>query len=237
LSVVVSTIVRMVETQVPVADVRAAHGRFVAAVSGLSPDELTAPTALPGWTRAHVIAHVADGGRAFAILTEAALRGETVSLFPGGVTERNERIEKLAVSPELMTHLSDGIARLEAAWEVCGPADWARPVRFRDGDLAGTVYARWREVWIHLVDCAVGVTPADWPVSLAAHALDFLRTRVPPEITLVATDADQRWGPPNGVPLSGTVRDLAAWAAGREPVGALDGPSAELGEWPPHPTP
>jgi maleylpyruvate isomerase len=227
----------MVETQVPGHDVRTAHRRFVAAVSGLTPDELTAATALPGWTRAHVIAHVADGGRAFANLTEAALRGETVALFPGGVAERDEIIEKLAVSPDLMTHLSDGIARLEAAWDLCGAADWARPVRFRNGDLAGTVYARWREVWIHLVDCAVGVTPSDWPVELATHAIDFLLSRVPPGVALVATDVDHRWGPANGERLSGTVRDLAAWAAGREPVGTLDGPSVELGEWPPHPAP
>jgi len=227
----------MVETQVPVQDVRTAHRRFVAAVSGLSPDELATATVLPGWTRAHVIAHVADAGRAFATLTEAALRGETVALFPGGVAERDEIIEKLALSPDLMTHLSDGIARLEAAWELCGPADWARPVRFRNGDLAGTVYARWREVWIHLVDCAVSVTPADWPVELATHAIDFLLSRVPAGVALVATDVDHRWGPLSGERLSGTVRDLAAWAAGREPVGTLDGPSVELGEWPPHPAP
>jgi maleylpyruvate isomerase len=228
----------MVEKQVtPVAEVRAAHRRFVAAVSGLTSDELTAPTELPGWTRAHVIAHVADGGRAFANLTEAALRGEVVALFAGGVTERNERIEKLAVSPDLMARLAEGINRLESSWERAGPEDWRRPVRFRNGDLAGTVYARWREVWIHLVDCAVGVTPEDWPVDLADHALDFLLSRVPPGTTLIATDTNRRWGAPDGVPLSGPVRDLAAWAAGRTPTRPLTGPEVELGEWPPHPTP
>jgi maleylpyruvate isomerase len=221
----------------PVAEVRAAHRRFTAAVSGLTPDELAAPTALPGWTRGHVIAHVADGGHAFADLTEAALRGELVALFPGGGADRNERIEKLAVSAELPEHLASGIARLEELWARAEEADWARPVRFRNGDLAGTVYARWREVWIHLVDCAVGVTPADWPADLAAHAIDFLLSRVPAEITLVATDTGRRWGPADGEPLSGTVRDLAAFVAGREPVRALVGPNVELGEWPPHPVP
>lgn len=221
----------------PVSEVRAAHRRFVEAVSGLSPADLAAATALPGWSRGHVIAHVADGGRAFAALTEAALRGEMVSLFPGGFAERDERIEKLAVSPDLMTRLDEGIARLESAWARTGPADWTRPVRFRNGDLAGTVYARWRETWIHLVDCAVGVTPADWPVELAAHALDFLFSRVPAGVALVATDTGRRWGPSDAEELSGAVRDLAAWAAGREPVGALAGPQVELGEWPPHPVP
>lgn len=57
-----------------------------------------------------------------------------------------------------MTHLSEGITHLEAAWERTTPTDWQCPVRFRNGNLAGTVYARWREVWIHLVDCDVGIT-------------------------------------------------------------------------------
>jgi maleylpyruvate isomerase len=232
--VLVTTIGRMTETPVPVAEVRAAHRRFVQAVSGLSPAELATATALPGWSRGHVIAHVADAGRAFAVLTEAASRGEVVSLFPGGAAERNSRIAELAVAPDLLTCLESGIERLEAAWERA--PDWGRPVRFRNGDLAGTVYARWREVWIHLVDCEVGVTAADWPRELASHALDFLVSRVPAGVVLVAADTGQRWGS-GEEELSGAVRDLAAWAAGREPVGALVGPRVELGEWPPHPVP
>jgi maleylpyruvate isomerase len=240
----------MIETQAPVAAVRAAHRQFVTTVSDLTADQLAAPTALPGWTRGHVIAHVADGGHAFATITELALRGELTALFPGGVTERNERIEKLAASPsaDLMAHLDSGIARLEAAWDAAGPADWSRPVRFRNGDLTGTVFARWREVWIHLVDCAVGVTPAGWPEDLSAHSIDFLRSRLPAGVALVATDTAQRWGPsanaqvtdaatPETTTLSGAVRDIAAWLAGREPTRPLAGPRVELGEWPPHPTP
>lgn len=218
-------------------EVTAAHRRFVAAATGLSPAALAVPTALPGWTRGHVIAHVADGGRAFAELTEAALRGEIVSLFPGGADERNARIDRLATAADLMARLEDGIARLEAAWARAGDEDWRRPVRFRNGDLAGTVFARWRETWIHLADCAVGVTAADWPEPLAAHAIDFLLSRVPPGIALVATDTGQRWGPADGERVSGEVRDLAAWVAGREPAGAPAGPQVELGPWPPHPVP
>ncbi len=219
----------------PVPDVIEAHRRFVAAVSGLTTAELAAPTALPGWTRGHVIAHVADGGRAFAVLTEAALRGELVSLFPGGFEERDARIEEFATAPDLVDRLEDGIARLEAAWARAEPEDWRRPVRFRNGDLAGTVFARWRETWIHLVDCAVGVTPADWPEPLAAHTIDFLWSRVPSGVALVATDTGEQWG--SGDPVSGTVRDLAAWVAGREPGSAGAGPPVDLGPWPPHPVP
>lgn len=222
----------------PVEEVRAAHGRFVAAVSGLTRADLAEPTALPGWTRGHVIAHVADGGRAFARLTELALRGELTALFPGGLAERDGSIERLATSPDLMTHLSEGIARLETAWSRVTAADWERPVRFRNGDLAGTVFARWREVWIHLVDCAVGVRPADWPVELATHAIDFLHTRLPAGTTVQAVETGRRWpATPQAGTVTGGVRDLAAWLAGRAPDHALTGPAVALGEWPPHPPP
>jgi maleylpyruvate isomerase len=222
---------------VPVPEVISAHRRFVAEVSGVTAAELATPTALPGWTRGHVIAHVADGGRAFADLTEAALRGELVPLFPGGGDERDARIERFASAPDLVDRLEDGIARLEAAWARAEPADWRRQVRFRNGDLAGTVFARWRETWIHLVDCGVGVTSADWPEPLAAHVIDFLWSRVPPGVALVATDTGERWGPEDGTEVSATVRDLAAWAADRAPAGAVAGPPVALDPWPPHPVP
>jgi len=201
----------------PVREVITAHRTFVAAVAGLSRQELAAPTALPGWTRGHVTAHVADGGRAFANLTELALRGELTALFPGGVEERDGIIECLSTSPDLMAHLEDGITRLEKAWSKAAPEDWQRPVRFRNGTLAGTVYARWREVWIHLIDCEVGVTPTDWPTGLAAHSIDFLRSRLPAGIALQATDTGQHWpaAPPAGSlavtePFVGVSGPLAA---------------------------
>jgi len=34
----------------------------------------------------------------------------------------------------------------------------------RDGKLSSTVFARWREVWIHAVDLEVA-TPQDWPAA------------------------------------------------------------------------
>jgi maleylpyruvate isomerase len=200
----------------PVREVITAHRTFVAAVADLSHRDLARPTALPGWTVGHVIAHVADGGRAFANLTELALKGELTALFPGGLAERNGTIERLATSPDLLAHLEDGMTRLEKAWSRATPEDSQRPVRFRNGTLAGTVYTRWREVWIHLIDCEVGVTPTDWPTGLAAHSIDFLRSRLPAGIALQATDTGQHWPatPPAGSP------------AVTEPVVGVSGPLA-----------
>lgn len=225
----------------PLREVREAHRRFAEAVAGLTNDHLAAPTALPRWTRGHVIAHVADTARAFARLTEHALRNELVDLYPGGKPERDAIIEDLAALPatELTALLSSNVDRLEAAWPPATAPEWTRPVRFRNRDLAFTVFTRWREVWIHLVDCDLGLTPADWPREFAAHAIDFLLERLPPGTVLTATDTQQHWttGDGRGAHLTGDVRDLAAWLAGRNPTHEITGTPVELGEWPPHPPP
>ncbi|MEY9989537.1 uncharacterized protein (TIGR03083 family) [Streptomyces sp. V4I8] len=131
-------------------------------------------------------------------------------------------------------------AGLEASWARATDVDWSRPVTFRNSDLAATVFARWREAWIHMVDLELGVRPDDWPGVLAAHAIDFLLGRRPAGTRVRAEDVGRQWsvgdGPP-GTVVTGGVRDLAAWLAGRtpvvSPVAAEELPA--LGPWPPHP--
>lgn len=97
----------------------------------------------------------------FARLAEHALRGELVATYDGGVAERNAIIETTVGrgAAEHRAELAAKTVRLEAAWAEAGETDWSRPVTFRDADLAATVRARWREVWIHMVDLELGVRP------------------------------------------------------------------------------
>jgi maleylpyruvate isomerase len=90
-------------------------------------------------------------------------------------------------------------------------------------------------VWIHLIDLDLGVRPADWTADFACHAVDFLKARLPDDVAAVATDLPRRWG--TGVEVSGTVRDLAAWLAGRDPETqpASASPLPDLGPWPANP--
>ncbi|MEU2262041.1 maleylpyruvate isomerase family mycothiol-dependent enzyme [Streptomyces sp. NPDC019645] len=228
--------------QPPVAAVIEAHRTLERFVAGLSDQQVAEASALPGWSRGHVLAHLADNAQMFARLAEHALRGELVAGYGGGVDERNAIIEATAgrSAAEHRAELAAHTARLEAAWARATDVDWSRPVTFRNADLAATVFARWREAWIHLADLELGVRPDDWPEELAAHVIDFLLGRLPAGTRVDAEDMGRQWsvgdGPPRTV-VTGGVRDLAAWLAGRTPV--LAPVAAEelppLGPWPPHP--
>lgn len=245
-------------TRPPVEAVIQAHAALEKAVAGLDDRQVAEPSALPGWSRGHVLAHLTDNARMFARLAEHALRGELVPTYDGGTDERDAIIEANAGRgadghrAELATHT----AHLEAVWARAGDEDWTRPVTFRNADLAATVRCRWREAWIHLVDLDVGVSPADWPEALACHAIDFLLGRLPAGTRLHADDVDRQWSAGDGTGamdangqwsvdertgtvVTGQVRDLAAWLAGRAPAVppvAAEGLPA-LGPWPPHPPP
>jgi maleylpyruvate isomerase len=224
-----------------VTEVIDAHRVLARLVEPLDDEQVRAASALPGWSRGHVLAHLADNARMFARLAEHALRGELVPAYDGGVDERNAIIEAGA-GRSAAGHRAELAARnaeLQSVWARLGDADWGRPVTFRNADLAATVYARWREAWIHMADLDLGVRPEDWPAELACHAIDFLLCRLPSGTVVRAEDVKREWsaGDRSGTVVTGRVRDLAAWLAGRTPATspvAAEGLPA-LGPWPPHP--
>ncbi|MDQ1018725.1 maleylpyruvate isomerase family mycothiol-dependent enzyme [Streptomyces afghaniensis] len=227
--------------QPPVAAVIEAHGTLERLVAAVTDQQLAGPSALPGWSRGHVLAHLTDNARMFARLAEHALRGNLVPAYDGGVDERNAIIEATAgrSAAEHRAGLAAQTARLESAWARADDEDWKRPVTFRDADLAATVWARWREAWIHMVDLDLGVRPDDWPEGLATHAIAFLLGRLPAGTRVYAEDVRREWsvGDRPDTVVTGRVRDLAAWLAGRPPAlspAAAHGLPA-LGPWPPHP--
>ncbi|WP_326579710.1 maleylpyruvate isomerase family mycothiol-dependent enzyme [Streptomyces sp. NBC_00481] len=119
----------------------------------------------------------------------------TSATYDGGVAERNAITETTAgrSATEHRAELAANTARLEAAWAEAGETDRSRPVTFRDADLAASVRARWREVWIHMVDLELGVRPDDWPEELAAHVIDFLLCRLPAGTRLRPEDVPHQW--------------------------------------------
>jgi maleylpyruvate isomerase len=214
---------------IPVAAVAEAHRRLHRALDELTDEQVRAASPLPGWTRGHVLAHLADAGRAMADLVENALLGVLVPLYDPKTHDRDGIIEATAgrTADEHRRALLRHSVRLEDAWARV--RDWDQHVDYRDGKLSSTVFARWREVWIHAADLDVGLAAADWPEDFGFHAVDFLADRLPAGVAVAA--GGRRWGS-GEAEVTGPVRDLAAWLSGRSTGDGLTGDLPALGPWP-----
>ncbi|WP_043269219.1 maleylpyruvate isomerase family mycothiol-dependent enzyme [Streptomyces sp. CT34] len=229
-------------------EIEAGHARLRGLLPGLTDTAVREPGALPGWSRAHVLSHIEGIGHAMARQARHALRGELIAVYDGGFPARSAAIEEGSRrdAAAIRQAVTDTLAEASAAWAAVGPADWSRPVGYRDGELRGALLAWWRELAIHTADALLGHSPADWSPALCHHLLEHLAPRAPQDLRLAleATD-DATPRPPYGpadaptVTVRGTLTDLAAWLAGRTPRDALrctragtGAPLPRLGDWP-----
>jgi maleylpyruvate isomerase len=161
--------------------VRQASGRFLRAAEALGDDDLAAPCALPEWTRAELLTHVARNADGFRRMADGARDRAVADMYPGGAAGRAADIAagRGRSAREVLPDLRRSIDALYETWQGL-PADcWDAVGRTITGErtIAATVTARLREVEIHHVDLDVGYAPADWPVSFVARELDqALRT-------------------------------------------------------------
>lgn len=89
---------------------------LAATVDSLRDDEMAAPSLAEGWTRSHIVAHLAGNARAITRLAEWAVSGEEQSMYPSRES-RDAEIEELAALPpaELKRVFHDANAALDAA--------------------------------------------------------------------------------------------------------------------------
>lgn len=182
-----------------------------------------APSTLPGWTRGHLLAHVAGICDALARQVEYGRRGETVELYDGGMEGRNRAID-LAAGHSLEQHREDvaaAVQRALAAFDALTDGDRQTRIAFRDGVIFDAGLALWRELVIHTADLDAGTGPETWNRQFCSHLFDFLAARVPAGRRLVLQPVAL---PPlaigaggSTVVVSGMVTDIAAWLAGRKP--------------------
>ncbi len=128
---------------------------------------LAAPSKLPGWTRAHVIAHLARNAESHVHLFAEAERGVEGNQYPGGVEQRTEGIASYAAlaASELVAKHRASIYALEAAWAHTSAAAWQGSGRNTVGArmrVTDMPLFRWREVEVHTSDLDAGVSFADW---------------------------------------------------------------------------
>lgn len=202
------------------------HGatqRLVRTVDALSDEDWAAPSLLPGWTRAHVVAHLTLNAEAFAEALDGIRASEPVPMYPSQ-TRRDGDIEQLALEPVPLvrdrflaasTRISESLddfpeELLDATFE-----------RVPGGRLvpAGNVsLMRLLEVEIHHADLGASYTSADWPVEFVTHLLTRRSAQGAQDtgFTAYAVDLDRSFVYGDGGPtVSGTAAALAWWTTGR----------------------
>jgi len=217
------------------------------ALGELRDDEFGMPSRLPGWSRAHVIAHVGFNGRAVARLVEWARTGVETPMY-ASTTQRAEEIEFGATLPaDALRHLAAHAAvHLNVEWRDLPNDRWTHPVVTAQGrtvPVSETVWMRTREVWIHAIDLRTGVTTRDFPPQLLDLLLDDLiavwrrkHAEGDRNVVLEVTDRDRTLrvledDHREALVVRGTAADVVGWGTGRSwrgvstPGGADPGPA------------
>jgi maleylpyruvate isomerase len=137
--------------------------------------DLRAPSLLPGWTRSHVLAHLARGADAMRNLLVSVRTGQDRPAY-ASAEARQADIEhgaRLRAS-ELVADLADSAMALRTVARQLPDAGWQVPVRILHSapfPAAQLLTRRLVEVELHHCDLGAGYTPADWPAAFAAMEL------------------------------------------------------------------
>jgi maleylpyruvate isomerase len=201
-------------------------------------DAFAAPSALPGWTRAHVLTHVARNADAMVNLITWARTGVRTPAYPSR-EHRDAEIEAGAqrAPDEIRADLLASSDRLAAVVRGTPASAWSATVEApRGGEMPASeiLWFRAREVWVHAVDLDAGASFADLPRPMLHELLTDATTTFAarpdfPRLVLRPTDEARSWSV--GVDGSGTGApgDGADGASGG--VTEVRGPAAELAAW------
>ncbi|MBT8226610.1 MAG: maleylpyruvate isomerase family mycothiol-dependent enzyme [Dactylosporangium sp.] len=189
------------------------------------------PSLLPGWTRGHVLAHLARNADGYRRLLEGARTGTPVQRYPSEAS-RQADIDAGA-SRTVDEHLADiwtSAGNLDTAFENLPLEAWTVPVVGRSGTraiAAALVWWRLREVEVHHVDLDSGYGPRAWTDSFVLRLLHDLESGLvtDPPARMIAMDLEREYspGPADGPSLTvaGSGHALAAWLIGREDGASL----------------
>ncbi|MFD6418044.1 maleylpyruvate isomerase family mycothiol-dependent enzyme [Streptomyces sp. NPDC060194] len=197
---------------------RTATERLLTDVATLDNAALAEPSRLPGWTRGHVLAHLARNADAL------------VNVFEGrpmyaSAEQRAADIERDA--PRGADEQLADVRRTHDAFLAATAVDqdWTRTVELRNGvtdSAAGVLFRRLAEIELHRVDLGIGYEPEDLPAEFTERYTTFLADRfrglgTAPTTLLRSTDG-RIWttgAGPGALTVTGPAPALLSWLAGR----------------------
>jgi maleylpyruvate isomerase len=203
---------------------------------GLTDDQIREPSLLPGWTRGHVLTHLARNADGLRNLLTWARTGIETPMYPSAQA-READIEAGAgrTAAELAADVVQSAAAFAAEAASMPDEAWATMVRALYGaPFPGSVILgrRLSEVVIHHSDLGAGYTPGDWPEDFVVGALPrvaaafagregtpscLLRSEGTPEQQFLigpALPGAQAPGQPEII-VAGQPRELLGWLTGR----------------------
>lgn len=200
---------------------------FLASLEDVTDGDLDAPSLLGGWTRAHVVSHVARNADALQNLLAWAETGVETPMY-STPEQRNADIAAGADRPPSDVR-DDAITtsrQLVAATEALADAAWAAEVRTARGRLVPASEIPWmrcREVWIHGIDLGSSRSFPDLPPGVVDALLDevtqgFAARDDCPPIVITLTDRGERLrigGTGDPVEVEGTAPAALGWLLGR----------------------
>jgi maleylpyruvate isomerase len=221
--------------------IAAATERLIATASRLTDEQVRAASPLPGWTRGHVLNHIARNADGLRDLLFGAKTGIALPQYPSQDV-RNAEIEAGATRPasEIVTDLATSAAAFAAQAGELGREAWLAEVRGMRGPVHPawfTLHRRLTEVEVHHVDLGAGYAPADWPEPFVADLFDRVTADLAeneqcPSVMLVDSGTGRQYvigaGAPPERAVSGPDHELAAWLIGRDTGAglAVDPPGA-----------
>ena len=212
---------------------------MLATAKTLSDAEVLAPSGLPGWSRGHVLTHIARNADSLVNLLTSAATGVEHPQYPsreardlgidagsgppsGGAAGRHR-----GVAPAVHGRRRRGAGR------DC----WQHEVRWMSGEprpASKILDARLREVAIHHIDLDAGYSASDWSSQFALRilvsVLPAFEVRGIEPVTLVPTDVDVRIDLAGGsaVEVRGAASALATWVLGRDDGSTLEVTGGQL---------
>jgi len=212
------------------AELERATGRLLATVESLP---LHASSLCPGWTRGHVVTHLARNADAYVNLLTWARTGVRTPAYASPAA-READIEAGAARPAAvqLADLAAAATRLATAIDALPPEAWSVVVALPSGTevpAARLVWSRLCEVELHHVDLAAGYGPADWPEAFALRLLHDPAT--PRAATLTTPDGTVLLKVPDAPTVTGPPHALAAWLTGRGDGTGLTGELPDLEAW------
>jgi maleylpyruvate isomerase len=216
--------------------VTAATDRLASTAAAFDDAGLGHPSLCAGWTRAHVLTHVARNADALTNLLVSARTKRDIPQYPSAEARAAGIEAGVGRSvAEIVDDLRTSAERFAKAIMDMPDDGWERQVR---PGVAGAgepipvrrvLWNRLREVEIHHVDLDAGYGPADWPDAFVQRALgetlrSFARRDDVPAVTVTVDGrAPERLGAGAGAgpTVTGSAADVLAWLIGRSDGSSL----------------